>query len=231
MNEKPALRLDWCSYAAAKYAVEHWHYTKTMPVGKLVKIGVWEDTQFIGCVIFGLGGGGACNGRRYGLMRNFEMAELQRIALRHHQTQVSRIIRIAIAMLKKQSPGLRLLVSYADPMYGHHGGVYQGSGWIYTGKSAPDWQAVWPDGKKTHSRIARVHVQFGVKKTVDISGTIKKPVLGKHRYLFPLDAAMRAEILPLAKPYPKRAVSTAASALPSQGREGGSSPTTALLDK
>jgi hypothetical protein len=30
-------------------------------------------------------------------------------------------------------------------------------------------------------------------------------VPGKHRYLMPLDDDMRARILPLAKPYPKRA--------------------------
>ncbi len=27
---------------------------------------------------------------------------------------------------------------------------------------------------------------------------------GKHRYLFPLDDAMKAQVAPLAKPYPKR---------------------------
>ena len=26
MSDKPVLKLDWCSHAAAKYAVEHWHY-------------------------------------------------------------------------------------------------------------------------------------------------------------------------------------------------------------
>ena len=49
------LHLDWCSYEAAKYAVEHWHYSHSLPIGKLVKIGVWEDDQFIGAVVFGYG--------------------------------------------------------------------------------------------------------------------------------------------------------------------------------
>jgi hypothetical protein len=30
------------------------------------------------------------------------------------------------------------------------------------------------------------------------------PLMGKYRYLMPLDAAMRAQIAPLAKPYPKK---------------------------
>jgi len=50
-----SLRLDWCSHEAAKYAVEKWHYSRTMPVGKMVKIGVWEDSKFIGAVVFAQG--------------------------------------------------------------------------------------------------------------------------------------------------------------------------------
>jgi hypothetical protein len=34
---KIKLHLDWCSYKAAKYAVEHWHYSKSLAVGKMVK--------------------------------------------------------------------------------------------------------------------------------------------------------------------------------------------------
>jgi hypothetical protein len=33
---------------------------------------------------------------------------------------------------------------------------------------------------------------------------IEVPLLGKHRYLYPLDDAMRKQIAPLSKPYPKR---------------------------
>ena len=52
---KPVLRLDWCTYKAAKYAVEHWHYSRRMPDPKCAKIGVWEDGHFIGAVIFSRG--------------------------------------------------------------------------------------------------------------------------------------------------------------------------------
>ena len=182
----------------------HWHYSRKMPVGKVAKVGAWESGEFIGAIIYGLGGGGACNGKQYGLARNFEMAELQRIALTKHDTPVSRMIAISARMLLALCPKLRLLVSYADPSERHHGGVYQGAGWVYTGKSAEDWKAVWPNGKTAHSRIARGHVQFGIKKTVDISAATRVTVQGKHRYLLPLDAEMRAKIALLAKPYPKR---------------------------
>ena len=51
----PRLKLDWATHEAATYAVEHWHYSHTMPKSKLVKIGVWEDGKFIGVVLFGVG--------------------------------------------------------------------------------------------------------------------------------------------------------------------------------
>jgi hypothetical protein len=62
-----SLRLDWCSHEAARYACEHWYSRSEMPVGKLVKIGVWEDGQFVGVLIFGCGTGGVAKiGERLG---------------------------------------------------------------------------------------------------------------------------------------------------------------------
>ena len=57
-----------------------------------------------------------------------ECAELCRVALTKHETPVSKIISIACRMLKKAMPGLRLVVSFADPERGHVGVVYQGAG-------------------------------------------------------------------------------------------------------
>ena len=47
LSQKPELKLDWCSYQAAKYAVEHWHYSRSMPAGKAVRMGVWEEDEYI----------------------------------------------------------------------------------------------------------------------------------------------------------------------------------------
>jgi hypothetical protein len=101
------LKLDWCTHAAAKHAVMNWHYSKTMPVGKSVKIGVWENGQFIGAVIFGRGANNNML-KPYGLSQT-EGCELVRIALRKHITPVSRIIKIALLFLKKNSPDLRII--------------------------------------------------------------------------------------------------------------------------
>jgi hypothetical protein len=50
----------------------------------------------------------------------------------------------------------------------------------------------------------------------------------KHKYALPLDAAMREQIAPLAKPYPKRAESIGSDVADDQSEEGGATPTSAL---
>ena len=191
---KSDLVVDWATHAAAKYACENWHYSGCLPVGKLVKVGAWENGRFIGVVLFGRGANHNMV-KGYGLTQN-QGCELVRIALTKHDSQVSRICALAMRFLKAQSPDLRLIVSYADPEQGHHGGIYQGGNWIYRGLSASALK-IWYKGKWAH------------KKTVDDAGInqqnlAKKRVAGKHTYLMPLDEDMRGRIMPLSKPYPKR---------------------------
>ena len=221
---KPELKIDWATHEAAKYAVENWHYSKTLPVGKMVKIGAWEDGKFIGVVIFAWGMNKDL-GSPYGLKLG-ECAELVRVALTKHRSEVSKILSIATRFLKKQSPGLRILVSFADPSEGHHGGIYQANGWQYAGTSPPSTE--WLLNGKRLNRRAYTGSNFGQAKMQVPKGAIKRKVQGKHRYLMPLDNEMRKSILPLAKPYPKRAESIAVDAPCIQQGEGSASLTSAL---
>src|SRR5690606_39175991 len=136
-------------------------------------------------------------GKPYGLKQT-EVCELTRVAMRNHVTPVSRILRFAIKFLKQRSPGIKLLVSYADPGQDHHGGIYQASNWIYTGtvKVPP----VYKDrtGKVWHSRQispSGFNKQFGeYRKCLKPSDCeiIKMPP--KHKYLLPLDDEVRKKI-------------------------------------
>ena len=202
-QSKPALKLDWCNYEAAKYAVEHWHYSRRMPRPPMVRIGVWEGGRFVGCVIFARGNTPTL-GNAYGLGMT-QVAELVRVALTRHETAVSRIIAIALKMLRKAAPELRLVVSFADPAEGHHGGIYQAGGWIYTGESEPSWQWLH-NGRWKHNREITSGAFGNPRQVVNYKVLPKRQTLGKHRYLYPLDAEMRARIAPLAKPYPKRSL-------------------------
>jgi hypothetical protein len=228
---KSDLRIDWATHEAAKYACEAWHYSKSVPVPPLVKVGAWENSKFIGVVIFSRGANNNLL-KPFGLCHT-EGCELTRVALSNHKSTVSRVIRLALLFLKKNSPELRLVVSFADPSEGHHGGVYQAGNWIYTGRQPPTVEYIAPDGKQWHGRMVskdgRIKVQGKYRACwrIDQCTPVEKP--GKHRYLMPLDEAMKAQIMPLAKPYPKRQASEASSDAPAiQAGEGGAAPTLAL---
>ena len=197
------LRMKWASHKDAAYACRHWHYSGSVPVGKAVRVGAWEDGKFIGAIVFSRG---AIHniGRPYGLTQA-EAVELTRVALCAHKAPVSRMLRIAIKMLKAINPGLRLLVSYADEKEGHHGGIYQATNWIYTGAVHDAWLCI--HGSMVHPRTA--FSRYGSRGLAHIRATVdpeamRAPAGVKHKYLFPLDSAMREKIQPLALVYPKR---------------------------
>lgn len=155
------LRLDWCSYKAAKYAVEHWHYSKCMPAGKTVKIGIWENRKFIGCIIFSMGAQIDLV-KQYGLTP-FQGCELTRIAMKTHKSPVTKCVAIALKMLRKIAPKLRLVVSFADPKENHFGVVYQAGNWIYTGKSDDCPYAIIGD-RIIHPRTVSEWIKMGLIK-------------------------------------------------------------------
>jgi len=227
---KPELKLDWCSHAAAKFAVENWHYSKTLPTPPLVKIGVWESGVFIGSVIFGRG---ATNnlGKPYGVT-NTEVCELVRVALNQHCTPVSKIVALAIKVMVKANPKLRIIVSFADANQGHLGVIYQAGNWIYAGRTNAGYKLQDKSGRVWHSRqVSRTGVkrQYGeVRRVPKLEDCIKLPELPKYRYLMPLDAEMRKQIEPLAKPYPKRVTSIDSDATGFQSGKGGAIPTVTL---
>jgi len=230
MSSHPELRLDWCSYEAAKYAVEHWHYSRRMPTPPHVILGAWEDSRFVGVVVFSRGAAPR-SASPFGIS-TIEIAELTRVALRDHQSPVSRILRIAVIMLRQQCPGLRLLISYADPEHGHIGGIYQAAGWLFLGRRPGTSEYIAPDGKRWHSRMIS---PTGRKKVYGRYRPVWKPeqctlirCAGKWKYALPLDDEMRARILPLAKPYPKRVRSETSDTSAIHAEEGGAAPTLTL---
>jgi hypothetical protein len=162
----------------------------------MVKIGVWENSKFIGCVLFNYGANPNLY-KPYNL-KQIECCELTRVALKKHKSEVTKIISIAIKMLKKQSPKLRLIVSFADSNQNHLGIIYQAGNWVYSGiaKSTPQYLV---GGRWIHQRqlgslgYSAKGVRFPKRKPLD-----------KYRYLMPLDKEMRKQIEPLRKPYPKR---------------------------
>lgn len=168
-----------------------------------VKIGVWENNVFIGVILFGRGANSTI-GSPYNLDIT-EVCELTRVALNVHISPISKIVKIALRMLKKQSKGLQLVVSYADTKQKHLGIIYQAGNWIYTGP-AKKAHSLIIKGVFTHMRS--VNAKYGrsslpwIRKYVDIDATWIEDEI-KHKYIMPLNSDMRKKVIHFIKPYPK----------------------------
>ncbi len=202
-----SLRLDWCSHAAAKHAVMRWHYSRKMPKSKLVKVGVWEDGRFVGAILYGLGANRHI-ARPFGL-GDTEVCELVRVALapgRFHPT--SKCVAVSLKLLRRQCPGLKLVVSFADAGQGHVGTIYQAGGWLYLGESNQSYLRVL--GRIEHPRT--LYDRYGrggqsvpwLREHVDPDAT-RVEMAAKLKYVWPLDRTLRRGLEAVALPYLKSA--------------------------
>ena len=228
---RDGLHLDFCSHEAARHAVMRWHYSRTMPTAKLVRIGVWEEKKFSGAILYGIGANRHL-ARPYGLEAT-EVCELVRVALapaRMHPT--SQCVAVSLKLLKRQSPGLRLVVSFADLGQGHIGTVYQAGGWLYLGTSDQSYFKV--RSRVVHPRtLYDRHGRGGqsvawLREHVDPNAE-RVPMAPKLRYVMPLDKALRRELAPKTLPYPKNAAEvTRGDTSGVQPEEAGSTPSRPL---
>jgi len=228
-SPKPTLKLDWCGYEAAKYAVKHWHYSRSLPCSKTARLGAWEDDKFIGAIVFAWGANRHLAGEYK--LKMTECAELCRIALTKHSTPVSRILSLAVKMLKRKMPGIRLIVSYADLNHGHFGKIYQASNWLFVGETGHE-AGIMLNGKLTHRRT--INSKYGtstIKWLHEHVDSCARRVEGKSKfkYLLPLDDQIAERIKLLAKAYPnKRATSETIDTSGTHPEKGGEIPTVAL---
>ena len=123
--------------------------------------------------------------------RNFckESLELSRLVRADgFSAQISEFVSWSLRWLKANSCA-PFVLSYADTTQGHHGGIYQATGFNYIGATSPGhigFKA--PDGSFVHGRIC--NSRFGTRSVAAIE-KIKPawvPVYGeaKHLYIFPL---------------------------------------------
>jgi hypothetical protein len=182
-----------------------WHYSRAMPKAQLVKVGVWEDDKFRGAIIYGLGANRHI-ARPFGL-QSTEVAELVRVALapgRAHPT--SQCVAISLKLLRRQSPGLKLVVSYADSGQGHNGTIYQATNWIFLGGSEQSYIKVL--GKVEHPRS--LYDRYGrngqsipwLREHVDPRAD-RVPMPPKWKYVYAFDKTLRRKLEALAQPYPR----------------------------
>ena len=172
-----------------------------MPSGKLFKLGVWENDEFIGAVIFGRGANNHLS-ESFNLKQT-ECCELVRVALKEHKTPVSRIVSISLKLLKKHNPGIKMAISYADlSNQGHMGTIYQASNWLYLGERATSQGSYYIINKKVwHGRSVRA--RWGSINNVPYKWDYA-PQYVKHIYIYCFEEALKERYKSEIKPYPKK---------------------------
>jgi hypothetical protein len=225
------MRLEIASSKAIRYACMNFHYAKRMPnspFGYSVFNGFGD---WCGVVLFGRGN--VAIEKPFGVGKGQAM-ELIRVALNGKQKCTSKVVSTAVKMFRKSTPLVRILVSYADKEEGHNGTIYQAMNWIYLGefKSSPRWYHP-KTGQEIHDRNVTpsglVKTFNGIKKGWKKTELIRKDVLAKHKYIYPLDKSLIPLCKSLSKPYPKNASEVNVDKhIASSNKIGGSSPTHSL---
>jgi hypothetical protein len=89
---------------------------------------------------------------------------------------------------------MRLIVSYADPMKGHLGSIYQAGNWVFCGTGGSGEEYRTKEGKRIHSRLVGkngIKNVFGkLVKGYDPQKIQRVKLEKKYKYLMPLDKEM-----------------------------------------
>lgn len=195
------LQVAPCKVSDARAAIMRWHYSRRVPVGRLVCHGVWESDRWAGAIVYGRGATPTL-GDPYGLDK-LEVCELVRVALAPGRTvPTSRALGVSLRMLQRSNPQLRLVVSFADAAQGHVGTLYQATNWLYFGLTSAAQQFFYK-GRWCHNREISSGA-FGKGGAVaNMAALPKRTAPPKHRYLYPLDEQLRTLLAQRAQPYPK----------------------------
>ena len=196
------MRLEKASHKAIQYACKMFHYAKTVPNVGLAYSVFNDKKEWCGVICFGMG---ATNniGMPYGLKQG-QVIELVRMAMNGKQKSTTKAMSIALKLLNKDAPNVKLIVSYADSEQGHYGTIYQATNWIYTGFSTDTNLII--NGKREHRRT--LGSRFGTcsadairQKGYKVEVLKTKP---KWKYIYPLDKKLISMCKEMSKPYPKK---------------------------
>lgn len=196
------MRLEKASKKAIDYACKVFHYAKSVPVN-VTGYSVFNDAkEWCGVVLFGSGATNNLAGP-YGLKQG-QVVELVRVALNGKHGSTSKVLSIALRLIKKDLPLVKLIVSYADSEQGHFGTIYQATNWFYTNYSTDSVFIV--NGVRMHRRSLNSKYNTSSFDALKKKGLSVVPVKTKPKwkYIYPLNKELVPMCKALAKPYPKK---------------------------
>ena len=180
------------------------HYTRSMPGGTKLTLGVFIGSKLSGAMTFGVG---PMNGHMLvdGASR-VDCLTLTRLCMWGDlpPNAASRALGMVSRSLRAHTD-LRFLITYADPAQGHTGVIYQASNWAYTGLSEPTPLYDLGDGVLRHSRtVGHIYGTHSIRLLRQRGIKVKLlPQPPKHRYIYFLDRRWRKRLRGPEMPYPK----------------------------
>lgn len=188
------LKIYPCELKDIKKFVEDNHYSHNVNGVKISQcFKVMFNNELIGGVIFGQLSTTAW--KRFSDSES-KVLELRRLVLIDEagKNSESRVVGFCLRWIKQNMKNVEVVVSYADPMYGHDGTIYKASNFKYLGVGNKDKGFLDPEtGKVYHSRALRTKYKGDYKPFVKklrkkfVNGLLTEIILKpKHCYIFPL---------------------------------------------
>lgn len=188
------LQISLCSIKDIREFIESNHYSHNVNGVKIKYcFKVCHQNRLVGGVIFG-----AISTTAWRKFSNAEtkVLELRRLVLVDEagKNSESRVIGYCLRTIKRIDKDIEIIVSYADPYYGHDGCIYRASNFKYLGLSSKDKGYLDTETKKVyHSRALRTKYKGEYKPFVKkLRDKLEKGLLipidipGKHCYIYNL---------------------------------------------
>jgi hypothetical protein len=154
-----SLHLDWCDKKAAEFALRYWCPREGMPKGASNRMGIWEDGEFRGCLVFTRPP--AKMAMKLCLARS-EVTEIARFARWHLATPFSAVLREGIALFREHNPEVRMLVAIVEKPY--RGTIFQAANWTCLGQYFPGagerLTYAWPLDRTSHLLLEGLTVPY-----------------------------------------------------------------------
>jgi hypothetical protein len=193
------LKISPCPLSQIRRFVEANHYSRSVNGVKISHcFRVDCEGMLVGGVIFG--GLSTTAWKRFA-DAEYKVLELRRLVLidQAGRNSESRVIGWCLRWIKKHASKIEIVVSYADPAYGHSGAIYKASNFRYLGTTSSDKGFRDPESNKVyHSRALRTKYNGEFKPFVKIlrskyeSGMLEVVNLpGKHCYVYSMKKPLK----------------------------------------
>ena len=179
-----------CDRKDVKQFIEKWHYSKSINgIMSSYCFKLMNNNEIIGGMIFGKLG--MANAWKKYAENAEDVIELRRLCCIDDtpKNTESFFIGACLRWLKKNTK-LKIVVSYADPEYGHSGIIYQASNFTMIGKTSPGKVIFWND-KKYHDKAIRTKYKGELKpfakrlkNAIESGEAYYSKTTGKNIYIF-----------------------------------------------